>query len=57
MLLALVLGPHWAGVNVEPLFGLVALAIVITVGLTVAAAYWPARQAANLDPCLCFREN
>jgi putative ABC transport system permease protein len=57
MLLALVLGPRWAGVDVEPLFGLVALAIIITVVLTVAAAYWPARQAANLDPCLCFRES
>ncbi|MGE0535200.1 MAG: ABC transporter permease [Pirellulales bacterium] len=57
MLLALVLGPRWAGVSIEPLYGLIVLAVAITMVLTVVAAYWPARQAAKLDPCLCFRES
>jgi len=24
--------------------------------VTLAAAWWPARQAALLDPCTCFQE-
>ena len=31
-------------------------AIVISVGLTLAASYFPARRAARLDPCATFQE-
>lgn len=50
------LGPAWAGVKVFPL-PLVALTACATASLvTLAAAYWPARQASSLDPCTCFQE-
>jgi putative ABC transport system permease protein len=54
--LAVVLGPRWAGVNVSMLPQVGALACVAALLLTLAAAYWPARQAALLDPCTCFQE-
>jgi putative ABC transport system permease protein len=54
--LAVWLGPHWAGVAVSPLVGPIALAILGALAMTLLAAYWPARQAARLDPCTCFRE-
>jgi putative ABC transport system permease protein len=54
--LAMWLGPQWAGVMVSPLFDLGAIALVGTLAVTLLAAYWPARQAARLDPCTCFRE-
>lgn len=54
--LAVCLGPYWAGVTVSPLLGLGAIAIAAALVTTWMAAYWPARQAANLDPCTCFRE-
>lgn len=54
--LAVWLGPQWAGVAVSPLFGLVAVAVVAALVVTLLAAYWPARQAAQLDPCTCFQE-
>lgn len=56
MTVALVLGPRWAGVAIQPLFGLISIAVAAAVALTIVAAYWPARRAAHLDPCLCFRE-
>jgi len=49
-------GPQWAGVSIRPLPGLSAMAILAASGLAIMAAYWPARQAANLDPCVCFQE-
>lgn len=54
--LALLLGPHWAAVEIVPLPHLMAAAACAACGLALAAAYWPARTAARLDPCLCFRE-
>jgi ABC-type antimicrobial peptide transport system permease subunit len=56
MVLALVLGPYWAGVEVSPLplVGLVAVAAAL--GTALPAALWPARRAAAMDPCACFRE-
>lgn len=54
--LAYVLGPQWAGVTVSPLPSLVAIAIASALVITLLAAYWPARQAARLDPCTCFQE-
>ena len=56
VLLAVVLGPQWAGVTVTPLPSLVAIAICAALAVTMLAAYWPARQAASLDPCTCFKE-
>ena len=53
---AVLVGPHWAGVAVAPLPGLAVLAVGAATLLAVLAAYWPARQAAKLDPCLCFQE-
>ncbi len=54
--LAVWLGPQWAGVTVLPLFDLGAIAVVGALAITLLAAYWPARQAARLDPCTCFQE-
>ena len=54
--IAMWLGPAWAGVRIQPLVDVAGLALVAAVGVTLLAAYWPARQAARLDPCICFRE-
>ena len=56
LVLAMALGPQWAGVSVSPLFGTVAIATVVALLVTLFAAFWPARQAAQLDPCTCFQE-
>lgn len=56
VVMAVVLGPQWAGVAVTPLPWLVVLAIGAAPAVTLIAAYWPARQAAKLDPCVCFKE-
>jgi putative ABC transport system permease protein len=53
---AMVAGPQWAGVSIVPLPGTAVLSIVSATTVALAAAYWPARQAARLDPCLCFQE-
>ena len=53
---AIVAGPQWAGVVVTPLPGLAFLAVGAATAVAVVAAYWPARQASKLDPCLCFQE-
>ncbi len=54
--LAMWLGPQWAGVAIQPLPGLSTLAVFSASGLAIVAAYWPARKAASLDPCVCFQE-
>jgi putative ABC transport system permease protein len=56
IVLAVLLGPHWAGVTVSPLPSLAAIAVTAALGVTLVAAFWPARSAAQLDPCTCFRE-
>ena len=56
LLTAVLIGPQWAGVAVLPLPGLAVMAVGAATLLAVMAAYWPARQAAKLDPCLCFQE-
>lgn len=56
LLTAVVIGPRWAGVEVVPMPGTALLAIVAATCVALIAAYWPARQAAKLDPCLCFQE-
>ena len=53
---AVIAGPRWAGVDITPLWSLALLAIVAATVVAVVAAYIPARQAAKLDPCLCFQE-
>jgi putative ABC transport system permease protein len=55
-ILAVVLGPKLAGVLVLPMPFLALAAIGISVALTVAASYFPARRAARLDPCATFQE-
>jgi putative ABC transport system permease protein len=54
--IAMALGPQWAGVSVSPLVDTVAVATVAALMVTLFAAFWPARQAAQLDPCTCFQE-
>lgn len=54
--LAMILGPQWGGVRVSPLASLLVAAMVVTLMVTLVAAYLPARRAANLDPCICFQE-
>jgi putative ABC transport system permease protein len=55
-ILAVVLGPRLAGVIVLPMPMLALWAIGISVGLALAASYFPARRAARLDPCATFQE-
>ncbi len=54
--LAMALGPRWAGVSIQPLPSLSVLAVAAATALAFVAAYWPARRAAQLDPCVCFQE-
>ncbi len=54
--LAMVLGPQLAGVPVLPMPMLAFWAVLISVGLALAASYFPARRAARLDPCATFQE-
>jgi putative ABC transport system permease protein len=54
--LAVSLGPSWAGVDVSPLPTVGLLAFAAALAVSIFGAYWPARQAARLDPCICFQE-
>ncbi len=49
-------GPQWAATAVEPLPGPTIAAVGVAVVVSLAAAYFPARRAAKIDPCLCFQE-
>lgn len=49
-------GPRWAATAVEPLPGLTLTAVGAALVVSLLAAYWPARRAAKIDPCLCFQE-
>jgi putative ABC transport system permease protein len=55
-ILAVLLGPNWAGVPVQPLPQLAVLAVVLAGIVALVASYLPARRASLVDPCLCFRE-
>lgn len=54
--LAVFLGPAFADVSVLPVPSLAFISAAIAVLVTIAASYIPARQAAKLDPCMCFKE-
>ena len=55
-LLAVTLGPRLAGVPVLPMPVLALWAIGISVGITLLASYFPARNAARIDPVTSFQE-
>ncbi|WP_168566064.1 ABC transporter permease [Crateriforma spongiae] len=54
--LAVTLGPRLANVPVLPMPILALWAIGISVGTTLLASYFPARNAASLDPVTSFKE-
>jgi putative ABC transport system permease protein len=54
--LAIGLGPYWTGISVQPVPSLAAVSLVLAVAVALVASYFPARRAALIDPCLCFRE-
>jgi len=54
--LAVFLGPAFADVSVLPIPSLALVAAGTAVLVTLIASYFPARQAAKLDPCICFKE-
>ncbi len=56
-LVAVWLGPELLGIAVSPLPMLALLAVLIATAVSLLASALPALRAANLDPCLCFREN
>lgn len=53
---AMVLGSAWANLTITPLPGLTLVAIASAILVATVAAWWPARTAAKLDPCVCFQE-
>ena len=55
-LLAVTVGPRLAGVPVLPMPVLALWAIGISVGITMLASYFPARNAARIDPVTSFQE-
>jgi putative ABC transport system permease protein len=55
-LLAVGFGPQWTGVSITPLPQVGILACVAAIAVSLLAAYWPSRIAAQLDPCTCFQE-
>ena len=55
-LLAMVLGPWVAGVPVLPIPQALAFSVVLAVGITILASYFPARYAAKLDPSIVLQE-
>jgi putative ABC transport system permease protein len=56
LFVAMLLGSQWAGVVVTPLPSLLLIAVASALSITTIAAYWPARSAAQLDPCCCFSD-
>jgi len=55
-ILAVCLGPNWAGVAVQPVPYLAAVAVPLAATVALVSSYFPARRASLIDPCLCFRE-
>lgn len=56
LIIAMLVGSQWAGVAITPLADLLLIAIAAALTITTAAALWPARSAARLDPCSCFAD-
>jgi putative ABC transport system permease protein len=54
--LAIGLGPYWTGISVQPVPSLALISVVLAAAVALLASYLPARRAALIDPCLCFRE-
>jgi len=54
--LAVALGPYWAGISVRPVPSLAAVSVLLAAIVALLASYLPARRASLIDPCLCFRE-
>jgi putative ABC transport system permease protein len=52
----MILGPQIAGVRVLPVPLLFVWALLIAVGVSVIASYFPARKAAKIDPALILQE-
>jgi putative ABC transport system permease protein len=57
LVVALGLGPRMLDVDVVIRAGTPMLGLATAVAVSLAASYLPARRAARLDPCVCFREN
>ena len=56
VILAVIIGPQWAGVEISPLPILSMAAVAAALGVALIAALWPAMRAARLDPCTCFKD-
>lgn len=54
--LAVVAGPIWLDVAIGPIPSLSLVSLLSSLLVVLVASYLPARRAANLDPCVCFRE-
>ncbi len=54
--LAMTLGSRLAGIPVMPMPVLVLWAIGLSLAISLAASYFPARRAARLDPCATLQE-
>ena len=55
-LAGMILGPQIADVKVMPVPMLFVWALIIAVGVSVIASYFPARKAAKIDPALILQE-
>jgi len=53
---AVTIGSQWTGIPVTPLPMLATVAVGGAMLVSTAAAWWPARCAAALDPCMCFQD-
>lgn len=53
---AITIGSQWTGVAVVPLPALATAAVGGAMLVSTVAAWWPARCAATLDPCVCFQD-
>lgn len=56
VILAVLIGPQWAGVEISPLPILSVSAVAAALVVALTAAFWPAMRAARLDPCTCFKD-